>query len=101
MPEKRNMMAETDSPSEAQRPKSRGIVVPHTSTGSQRFAAWILASALRLVAKTLRYRIHDPHGFLERKDISQAIYCIWHNRLDLCMKLYVAFEKHRSKTGMA
>ncbi|MGH7989154.1 MAG: lysophospholipid acyltransferase family protein, partial [Limisphaerales bacterium] len=42
-----------------------------------------------------------PHGFLERKDVSQAIYCIWHNRLALCMKLYFAFGKHRSKAGMA
>jgi hypothetical protein len=55
-----------------------------------------------LISATLRYRVRDPHGFLERKDISQAIYCVWHNRLALCMKLYFTFSgEHRSKAGVA
>jgi lysophospholipid acyltransferase (LPLAT)-like uncharacterized protein len=81
--------------------KKSGVVIPNSPTFFQRVGAWIVWAALSSVAATLRYRIHDPHGFLERKDISQAIYCIWHNRLALCMKLYFAFGKYRSKAGMA
>jgi lysophospholipid acyltransferase (LPLAT)-like uncharacterized protein len=84
-------------------PKKRksGVVVPNSPTWIQRVGAWIVWAFLSLVAATLRYRVHDPHGFLKRKDISQAIYCIWHNRLALCMKVYFTFGKNRSKTGMA
>jgi lysophospholipid acyltransferase (LPLAT)-like uncharacterized protein len=92
-------MAEAGSQSEAQRPKPRGIVVPHAATWSQRAAAWILVSALRLIAATLRYHIHDSHGFMARKDFGNAIYCIWHNRLALCMKLYFTFGIKRHRTA--
>jgi len=92
-------MAEAGSQSEAQRPKPRGIIVPYAATWWQRFAAWILVSALRLIAATLRYRIHDPHGFMARKDFSNVIFCIWHNRLALCMKLYFAFGIKRHRTA--
>ncbi len=34
-----------------------------------------------------------------RKDISQAIYCVWHNRLALCMKLYFTFGGERRSTA--
>jgi hypothetical protein len=47
----------------------------------------------------LRYRIHDPHGFMARKDFSNAIYCIWHNRLALCMRLYFTFGIKRHRTA--
>ncbi|HEU6448334.1 MAG TPA: lysophospholipid acyltransferase family protein [Verrucomicrobiae bacterium] len=81
--------------------RKSGVVVPNSPTFIQRVAAWIVWAGLTSIAATLRYRIRDPHKFLERTDISQAIYCIWHNRLALCMKLYFAFGKHRSKAGMA
>ena len=91
------------SPTPAVMPKRKksGVVIPNSPTFSQRIGAWIVWAALSSIAATLRYRVRDPHGFLKRKDISQAIYCIWHNRLALCMKLYFAFGKHRSESGMA
>jgi len=82
--------------------KKSGVVIPNSPTFSQRLLARLLWTILRLIAATLRYRVRDPHGFLKRKDISQAIYCVWHNRLALCMKLYFTFSgKHRSKAGVA
>ena len=99
-------MAEENSISEipqatAKKRKS-GVVVPNTPIFSQRFLAWLLWATLRLIAATLRYRVCDPHGFLQRKDISQAIYCAWHNRLALCMKMYFTFSgERRSKAGIA
>jgi lysophospholipid acyltransferase (LPLAT)-like uncharacterized protein len=88
-------------PAEPKKRKS-GVVVPNVPTFSQRLLAWLLWAALRLTAATLRYRVRDPHGFLQRKDISQAIYCVWHNRLALCMKVYFTFGgERRSKAGIA
>ena len=82
--------------------KKSGVVIPNSPTFLQRFLAWLLWAALRCIAATLRYRVRDPHGFLQRKDISQAIYCVWHNRLALCLKLYFTFSgEHRSKAGVA
>ena len=78
-----------------------GLIVPHSPKWRQRLEAWILWAVLRLIAATLRYRINDSHGFLERKDISQAIYCLWHNRLALSMKLYFTFTRERrSEVGL-
>ena len=97
-------MAEENSISEIAamtKKKKSGVVIPNSPTFFQRVAAWIVWATLNSISATLRYRIRDPHGFLKRRDISQAIYCIWHNRLALCMKLYFAFGKNRSKTGMA
>jgi lysophospholipid acyltransferase (LPLAT)-like uncharacterized protein len=99
-------MAEENSISEIPpamtKKKKSGVVIPNPATFLQRFLAWLLWAALRLVAATLRYRVCDPHNFLERKDISQAIYCVWHNRLALCLKMYFTFGGgRRSKAGIA
>lgn len=86
------------------RPKKgkSGVVVPNAPTFSQRLLARLLWAVLRLTAATLRYRVRDPHDFLQRKDTSQAIYCVWHNRLALCMKLYFTFGGgRRSSAGLA
>jgi lysophospholipid acyltransferase (LPLAT)-like uncharacterized protein len=83
------------------RPKS-GVIVPNSPKWHQRLGAWILWVTLRLLAATLRYRVNDPYGFTMRKDSGPVIYCIWHNRLALCMKLYFTFgRKHPQTIGMA
>jgi lysophospholipid acyltransferase (LPLAT)-like uncharacterized protein len=96
-------MAEENSISEIPRPtpqkKKSGVVIPHAPNFSQRLGAWIVWAVFTLISATLRYRIHDPHGFMARKDFGHAIYCIWHNRLALCMKLYFAFGTKRHQTA--
>jgi hypothetical protein len=79
--------------------RKSGVIVPNLPKWHQRLGAWITWSALRLMAATLRYRINDPHGFMTQKDCGQAIYCIWHNRLALCMKLYFTFGRRRHQTA--
>src|SRR5579859_2967668 len=84
-----------------QRRKS-GVIVPNSPEWHQRLGAWILWAALRLVAATLRYRINDPHGFMVGKDCGPAIYCIWHNRLALSLKLYFTFgRRYHRAAGLA
>jgi len=83
-------------------PRKSGIVVPHPSKWHQRLVAWILWAVFSLVSATLRYRMHDPHHFMTRKDIRQVIYCTWHNRLALSMKLYFHFGvRHHRAAGLA
>ena len=78
------------------------IVVPHTAKWHQRLVAWIIWALASTIAATIRYRIHDPHGFITRSDVQQCIFCIWHNRLALCVKLYYAFgQKRDNAPGLA
>jgi hypothetical protein len=84
------------------RRRKSGVIVPNSPKWHQRLAAWILWAVLRLIAATLRYRVNDSHGFLERNDVGQAIYCVWHNRLALCMKLYFSFgRRNHQAAGLA
>lgn len=95
------MAVENPNPPAAARRRCRksGVVVPNSPKWHQRLAAWLVWITLRLLAATLRYRINDPHGFTTRKDCGQAIYCIWHNRLALSMKLYFAFGRRRHQAA--
>ena len=83
-------------------PRKSGVVVPHAATWYQKLAAFLICSAVNLVAMTIRYRVNDPHGFLQRKDFGQAIYCVWHNRLALSVRLYFMFTRQRfTAAGLA
>jgi lysophospholipid acyltransferase (LPLAT)-like uncharacterized protein len=88
--------------SAAQKPrrKTGGVIVPHPPRWYQRIAAWAIFCLLRSVAATLRYR-WDCYEFVNRPDPGPAIYCVWHNRLPLCLRAY-AYVSKRSKTpGLA
>jgi hypothetical protein len=92
----------SEIPASPKKLKKSGVIVPHSPKWHQRLAAFLIWLAVSAVSATIRYRIRDPHGFLQRKDFGHAIYCIWHNRLALCMKLYFAFGiKRHQTTGLA
>jgi lysophospholipid acyltransferase (LPLAT)-like uncharacterized protein len=98
-------MAEANSTCEksvASKQKKSGVVIPHASKWHQRLAAWMIWAVFIVVSATLRYRVTDPYGFMKRKDVRHVIFCIWHNRLALSMKLYYAFgvRNHKS-SGLA
>ena len=73
------------------------IIVPQAPKWHQLLVAWLVWALVNTISSTIRYRIHDPHGFLARTDIGQTIYCIWHNRLALCMDAYFAHTRPRGK----
>jgi hypothetical protein len=82
--------------------RKSGVIVPNPTKWHHRLGAWILWAALRLLAASLRYRVNDPYGFSTRTESEPVIYCIWHNRLALCMKLYFTLGRKNAKTpGMA
>ncbi|MBM3822150.1 MAG: DUF374 domain-containing protein [Verrucomicrobia bacterium] len=61
---------------------------PHRLTMRKRAAAFAIFVLIRLVGMTLRVRIDDPSGILDRHGGETLIFCVWHNRLALCMELY-------------
>ena len=96
-------MSEVPTPNPPAAPKRKsGIVIPHAPKWHQRLVARLIWSAVSAIEATIRYRVNDPHGFLHRKDPKQAIYCIWHNRLALCVKIYFLFSRRfHSAPGLA
>jgi lysophospholipid acyltransferase (LPLAT)-like uncharacterized protein len=86
-------MAEANLKSEIRNPKSGGVVVPNSPRWFQRLAAFLIWSVASGVTATLRCRVSDPHGLLTQKDFPPAVFCTWHNRLALSMKIYFAFVR--------
>ena len=84
------------------RSRKSGIVIPHSPKWHQRLAARLVWLVVSLISVTIRFRIHDPHGFFKRADMKQAAFCFWHNRLALCVKIYSKFfQSGRATPGMA
>jgi lysophospholipid acyltransferase (LPLAT)-like uncharacterized protein len=64
--------------------------------------AWLVFVLIRTVSATLRYRWTDRSGYINAAIPGPAIYCIWHNRLALCMPAYYSYvKKYRNTSGMA
>jgi len=79
-----------------------GIVVPHKPVWYQRLVAWIIFALIRSVSLTLRYKWEDRSGYFHNPPAPPAIYCVWHNRLPLCMKAYYQIaRRHKHTPGMA
>ncbi len=91
--------AQSQEPDSTRRTTAKsGVVVPHAPKWYQRVGAWVVFVLVRAVARTIRYTWHDHSGFAA----DQAIYCVWHNRLALCLKAYSAYARPRAKTrGLA
>lgn len=86
----------------ASRRRVGGIVVPHKPTLVQRVAGFAVFAALRTVAGSVRYSFEDRSGFFDQPNPGPAIYCVWHNRLAVCLTGYFKYARLRNATpGMA
>ena len=86
----------------AAKPKSSGVIIPHKTKWHQRAGAWLVFAFIRTLSATLRYRWDDRSGYFDGAPPGPAIYCVWHNRLALCMIAYFGYVKKRNRTpGMA
>ena len=82
--------------------KTGQIVVAHKPKWHQRVVAWFIFATIRLVWATLRCRWLDRSQFIHESGTGPAIYCVWHNRLALCMPAYFNYARQRKQTpGMA
>jgi lysophospholipid acyltransferase (LPLAT)-like uncharacterized protein len=50
-------------------------------TTSQHLAAFVGGGLMRLLGRTCRVRVEDPHGFCDPNRKHPLILCLWHNRL--------------------
>lgn len=73
------------------RPKVSGVVVPHKPKWHQRLAAALIYGFIRIVSTTIRYEWRDTTGFLSTQKSQPVIFCVWHNRLALCLEVYRVF----------
>jgi lysophospholipid acyltransferase (LPLAT)-like uncharacterized protein len=90
----------TSAPPRARR-RVAGPVVPHSPRWFQWLAAALVWVCVRLLAATIRFRWHDSSRFF-CQNTPPAIYCVWHNRLALCLPIYYRFARRFSGTpGMA
>jgi lysophospholipid acyltransferase (LPLAT)-like uncharacterized protein len=67
--------------------RRRALAIPNAPSLIQRAFGWIAAQTMRLLARTLRYRVHGGPGTPGFPD-EPVIFVLWHNRLCLCMKVY-------------
>jgi lysophospholipid acyltransferase (LPLAT)-like uncharacterized protein len=94
--------ASSQTPKARRQKKSGGVVIPHAPKWYQRLAAWIIFTAIRTVALTLRYQWNDRSEMFNGAPPGPAIYCVWHNRLALCQIAYWDYvKKHNATPGMA
>jgi lysophospholipid acyltransferase (LPLAT)-like uncharacterized protein len=82
--------------------RTSAVVVPHTARWDQRLAAFVIYSGLRALVGSLRCEWHDTSGLHTGGSSEPAVYCIWHNRLALSMRIYFGFVKrHKQSQGLA
>ncbi len=82
--------------------RSSRIVVPQATRWHQHVVARIVYALLRIVSVTLRYKWTDRSGLFTGNTAGPAIYCVWHNRLPLCMTAYFGYiKKHNQSSGLA
>jgi lysophospholipid acyltransferase (LPLAT)-like uncharacterized protein len=84
------------SPQPTSRNRKSGVIVPHSATWLQRAGARLVWLLVRGVTSTLRYKWHDHSDHLSKLPAGPALYCIWHNRLALCMEYYFGYVRRRS-----
>jgi lysophospholipid acyltransferase (LPLAT)-like uncharacterized protein len=102
-------MVVSDPQSKAEAPRgavrkrrSSGVVVPHEPYWYQRLGAWAGLPAGARGFGTLRYQWTDRSGYFDDGPAGPAIYCVWHNRLALCLIEYYGYvKKHNQTPGMA
>ncbi len=70
-----------------------GVVVPEKAGLGGRCLAFAIWSAIRAVDATLRYRLTMPDETVATLRAGPVIFCIWHNRLFLSLRLYQRFVR--------
>ena len=62
--------------------------IPHAPTRFQNLIAWILFLVERVLTSTLRFRFVGKERVIWNSNESPRIFCLWHNRLALCMLMF-------------
>ncbi len=68
-----------------------GVVVPKPIAWHGRLAAWIIYIVIRIIAFTMRFDWRDSSTLFQGNEVKPVIFCIWHNRLALCMIIFTNY----------
>lgn len=83
-------------------PRRSGVITPNHATWQQRLIATVTTWLIRIVASSLRWRMHDPQNHLTAGGSRPVIFAIWHNRLALSLVLYQRYvQRHEPDRRMA
>lgn len=82
-----------------QRDRPGGVVVPHQAKWHQRLAATLIYGLTRIISATIRWEWHDEAGILATAPRPARIYCVWHNRLALCLEVYRLYVCRKGLPG--
>jgi lysophospholipid acyltransferase (LPLAT)-like uncharacterized protein len=82
--------------SETPKPKASGVVVPQRAKWHQRLAARLIHLSLRLLTLTVRCRLVDPSGIFTKPRTGALIFCFWHNRLAMCIRVRHSYNRNRT-----
>jgi lysophospholipid acyltransferase (LPLAT)-like uncharacterized protein len=63
-------------------------VVAHQPKWYQRLAARLIHGLIRITSATIRYEWRNSSGLHPTDFDRSVIFCIWHNRLALCLEMY-------------
>ena len=74
---------------------SHGIVKPHPLKWYQRLVASIIYGLIEAVAFTQRWK-REYHPEAIKPGTGPFIFCVWHNRLPLCLILYRHYLRHKN-----
>lgn len=88
-------MVEVSPKSTERKPKS-GVVVPHPPRWYQWLGASLIHFSSHLYTMTLRLRWDNRPGYSPSDLDGPVIFCLWHNRLLLCMEAYEQHARSRS-----
>jgi lysophospholipid acyltransferase (LPLAT)-like uncharacterized protein len=76
------------------------VIVPHSPRWYQRLAAWLVFLFIRSLSATIRFKLDDRSGYFRAASPpGPTIYCVWHNRLALCLKLYYGWGHTKNPTA--
>lgn len=82
-------------------PRRSGVVVPHQLNRRQQSVALLIYLLIKSVTATLRMTWRDESGIIGKSN-EPILFCLWHNRLALAMKIYSDYvQKHHPGAGLA
>jgi lysophospholipid acyltransferase (LPLAT)-like uncharacterized protein len=95
-------MSEKSGSAQGRAKKQGGVFVPHQPNFYQRAAAMLIYLFVAGVSATVRYRSGEERNLFGKRIKGTAIYCVWHNRLALCLPIYWKYAQPLNPTaGMA
>jgi lysophospholipid acyltransferase (LPLAT)-like uncharacterized protein len=82
--------------------KQGGVIVPHEPNFGQSVAARVIHLFISAISATVRYKLKSGENYLGSSVKRPSIFCVWHNRLALCLPIYWKYAQSASPTsGMA